>query len=80
MLLAKELEQVYMKCGWVTFAPGYCMTFSFMPFTFIQVATELGDKIKVLKIDTDENPELSTQLQVMCPVKQSLEAMSVSVG
>ena len=29
-----------------------------------QVASELGDKIKVLKIDTDENPELSTQLQV----------------
>lgn len=29
-----------------------------------QVATELGDKIKVLKIDTDENPELSTQLQI----------------
>ena len=31
---------------------------------FTQVATELGDKIKVLKIDTDENPELSTSLQV----------------
>lgn len=44
----------------------YCMTFSSMTFLCIQVATELGDKIKVLKIDTDENPELSSQLQVMC--------------
>lgn len=30
----------------------------------LQVAADLGDKIKVLKIDTDQNPELSTQLQV----------------
>lgn len=30
----------------------------------LQVYDELGDKIRVLKIDTDENPELSSQLQV----------------
>ena len=30
----------------------------------MQVYEELGDKIRVLKIDTDENPELSSQLQV----------------
>lgn len=29
-----------------------------------QVAAELGDKVKVLKIDTDQNPELSSQLQI----------------
>lgn len=29
-----------------------------------QVAENLGDKVKVLKIDTDENPELSSQLQI----------------
>ncbi|CAK0783145.1 hypothetical protein CVIRNUC_006341 [Coccomyxa viridis] len=29
-----------------------------------QVYDELGDKIRVLKIDTDENPELSSQLQI----------------
>lgn len=30
----------------------------------MQVAADLGDKVKVLKIDTDQNPELSSQLQV----------------
>ena len=40
-----------------------------MPCTYpgsfpLQVYDELGDKIRVLKIDTDENPELSSQLQV----------------
>lgn len=29
-----------------------------------QVADDLGDKVKILKIDTDQNPELSTQLQI----------------
>ncbi|DBB04354.1 hypothetical protein WJX77_004401 [Trebouxia sp. C0004] len=29
-----------------------------------EVAAELGDKVKVLKIDTDQNPELSSQLQI----------------
>ncbi len=28
------------------------------------VAEALGDKVKVLKVDVDENPELSTQLRV----------------
>lgn len=28
-----------------------------------KVATELGDKVEVLKIDTDENVELSSRLQ-----------------
>ena len=30
----------------------------------MQVAEELGDSIRILKIDTDENPDLSSQLQV----------------
>lgn len=29
-----------------------------------QVAETLGDKVKVLKIDVDENPDLSSQLKV----------------
>jgi hypothetical protein len=29
-----------------------------------QVAEELGDEVKVLKIDVDENPVLSSQLRV----------------
>ena len=33
-------------------------------FFLIQVAETLGDKVKVLKIDVDENPELSSQLKV----------------
>lgn len=30
----------------------------------LKVAAELGDKVKVLKIDVDENQELSSQLRV----------------
>ena len=30
----------------------------------LQVAEQLGDKVKILKVDTDENPELSNQLRV----------------
>ena len=30
----------------------------------MQVAEELGDSIRILKIDTDENQDLSSQLQV----------------
>lgn len=29
-----------------------------------KVATELGDKVRFLKVDVDENPELSSQLQI----------------
>lgn len=32
---------------------------------FVQVAEELGDSVRIVKVDTDENPELSTQLQVV---------------
>lgn len=34
---------------------------------FVQVAKELGDKVRLVKVDTDENPELSSQLQVLLP-------------
>lgn len=38
-------------------------------FRSVQVAEELGpDKVQVLKIDTDQNPEISTQLQVKTAV------------
>lgn len=29
-----------------------------------QVAAELGDNVRILKIDTDENPDISSQLQI----------------
>jgi thioredoxin 1 len=29
-----------------------------------EVATELGDKIKVIKIDVDQNPEIANQYQI----------------
>lgn len=29
-----------------------------------QVADELGDKVEILKVDTDEQPEISSQLQI----------------
>jgi hypothetical protein len=28
-----------------------------------RVAADLGDSVKILKVDTDENPDLSSQLQ-----------------
>ena len=31
----------------------------------MQVSEELGDKIQILKIDTDENPDLSNSLRVI---------------
>jgi thioredoxin-like negative regulator of GroEL len=37
---------------------------SYMYLNIIQVAESLGDKVKVLKIDVDENPELSSQLKI----------------
>jgi thioredoxin-like negative regulator of GroEL len=29
-----------------------------------RVAADLGEGVKILKVDTDENPELSSQLQI----------------
>ena len=70
VLLAKELEQVI--CALLlqldVCAPWYTHKHALQQpcdkQCNLQVANELGDKVKVLKIDTDENPELSTQLQV----------------
>lgn len=32
--------------------------------TYSQVAETMGDRVRILKVDTDANPEISTQLQV----------------
>lgn len=37
---------------------------TWMALCTMQVADQLGDKVKILKIDVDENPELSSQLRV----------------
>lgn len=31
----------------------------------LQVAEELGDTVRIVKVDTDENPDVSSQLQVL---------------
>lgn len=65
VLLAKELEQV--RASAVTCATKTRALSTGVKLDIghgIQVAAELGDKVKVLKIDTDQNPELSSQLQV----------------
>ena len=41
----------------------------------LQVAEELGDLVRIVKIDTDEHPEVSSQLQVL-PTKQRLQGSS----
>lgn len=42
----------------------------FVMYSFMwQVAEEMGDKIQILKIDTDENPDLSNQLRVILILK-----------
>lgn len=33
-------------------------------FNWVQVAEKMGDAVRILKIDTDQNPDISTQLQV----------------
>ena len=40
----------------------------------LQVAEELGDAVRILKVDTDENPELSSQLQVSPPCARGPDA------
>ena len=31
---------------------------------WLQVAEELGDKVRIVKVDTDKEPQLSSQLQI----------------
>ncbi len=44
----------------------------------VQVAKDLGDKVQVLKVDVDENPALSTQLQVCAGWTTAMPACSCS--
>lgn len=65
VLLAKELEQVRARAVICATRLKALSTGVKLDIGHgIQVAAELGDKVKVLKIDTDQNPELSSQLQV----------------
>lgn len=64
VLLAKELEQVATSSAFPAIeGTPHLSTYNCIECV-IQVAADLGDKVKVLKIDTDQNPELSSQLQV----------------
>ena len=46
------------------------VVFNVMDVAAMQVANTLGDRVKILKIDTDENPEISSQLQVGASIGQ----------
>ena len=43
-----------------------------------QVAKELGDKVRIIKVDTDKNPDLSSQLRVR--QQASKQHMQASAG
>ena len=63
LLLAKELEKVPLLVIHrliSTQIQSNCISMHLL----LQVAEQLGDKVKILKVDTDENPELSNQLRV----------------
>ena len=65
LLLAKELEQVPSAHPLVPLAcpGGPNNTWQEVLFV-VQVYEALGDSIRIVKVDTDENPDLSSQLQV----------------
>ncbi len=72
LLLAKELEQVrlFFRHHSHGCQPDItvCQCMPYVPILrcvrLLQVYDELGDDIRIIKIDTDENPDLSSQLQV----------------
>jgi hypothetical protein len=43
-----------------------------------QVSESLGDEVKILKVDVDENPQLSSQLQVSVCANQRTSVVITS--
>ncbi|GMH45947.1 hypothetical protein BSKO_13911 [Bryopsis sp. KO-2023] len=48
----------------VDFYADWCGPCVLMADELVKVAEELGDSVQILKIDTEENPELSSQLKI----------------
>jgi thioredoxin 1 len=48
----------------IDFYADWCAPCKMMPPVLKQVKETFGDKIKIIKIDTDKNPQLSQQLQI----------------
>lgn len=73
LLLAKELEKVRGSAAY-TQGPARsgsrpefganCTELYYLYACLAQAAEQLGDRVKILKVDTDENPDLSNQLRV----------------
>ncbi|BDA47641.1 Thioredoxin-like protein CITRX, chloroplastic [Coccomyxa sp. Obi] len=66
-LTAEELEVVLQertKPLIIDFYATWCGPCLLLAKELEQVADELGDSIRVVKIDTDENPDISSQLQI----------------
>ena len=85
LLLAKELEQVRalphvlggnevtVNWSWLSYM------LALIWWVLSQVYDELGDDIRIVKIDTDENPDLSSQLQV-CDAAYASACMPYSLA
>lgn len=66
-LTAQELEQAIQEREVpliIDFYATWCGPCLLLAKELEQVANELGDKVRIVKIDTDEHPELSSQLQI----------------
>ncbi|MCK9205630.1 MAG: thioredoxin [Salinivirgaceae bacterium] len=48
----------------IDFYTEWCAPCRMMPPILKQVKDQLGDQIRIIKIDTDKNPALSAQLQI----------------
>lgn len=48
----------------IDFSANWCGPCLLLAQELEKVAKELGDKVRLVKVDTDENPELSSQLQI----------------
>jgi thiol-disulfide isomerase/thioredoxin len=65
LLLAKELEQVSVMSAQLPHDTACLLHLAhcWLP-AVLQVYETMGDSIRIVKVDTDENPDLSSQLQV----------------